>query len=164
MEDGVELSLPSYVQALIYAQAVRRKGLLADGSLTRADQGHSARADVLEPHCAGALYVGYKAKTKQNLLAGSYDQARYKVSDFIAKDSQVKGDFAQFLDLVEQNIAPFVQALASGDIAGDPRTKQSCRYCALAGRGQCLARTNMTEEVDVGVVAGTLQGSAQGVE
>ena len=165
VEDGVEFSLPPYVQALIYAQAVRRKGLVTHiHSSDEADQEHSATADVLESHCAGALYVGYKAKTKQNLLAGSYDQSRYKVSDFIAKDSQVKGDFAQFLDLVEQNIAPFVQALASGDIAGDPRTKQSCRYCALAGRGQCLARANTTEEIGVGATVGTLQGSAQGVE
>ena len=155
-------SLPAYVQALIYAQAVRRKGLELDiisGKTGPEAIAETATADKCEQvvddtccaadlQCAGALYVGYKARSQQNLLAGSYDQSRYKVSDFVAKDSQVKGEFSHYLDTVEQTIAPYVQALTAGEIAGNVRTGGSCRYCALAGRGQCLAAAQAVEALD----------------
>lgn len=130
--------LPSFVQSLIYAQAVRRKGF--EGQ--KAENGSMSDG---EPRCAGALYLGYKAKTKKFLLAGSYDRSRYDVMEYVAKDSQVKGDFSCYLDLVEQSIEPYVQALVAGKIAGDPRDKDSCKYCVLAGRGKCAAQRGVRD-------------------
>lgn len=148
-EEEASFSLPTYVQSLIYAQAVRRKGLGAGES------GDDTSGDS-QPRCAGAMYVGYRAKSKKSLLEGSYDQASYKVMDFVNKDSQVKGDFSQFLDLVEEHIAPSVQALASGEIPGNLRSQRACQYCALAGRGSCLAQ--------MGVEGESVDGLAQGAQ
>lgn len=138
MQEDTGGLLPAYVQSLVYAQAIRRKGF---ADTTSAELDSSVDAGVLGPHCAGALYLGYRAKAGKKLLEGSYDQLRYKAADCVGADSQVKGDMSQFLDMIEQGLTPYVQALTTGDIAGAPRSNDSCKYCPLAGSGVCVTHS-----------------------
>lgn len=110
-DDPDALVLPSKVQALIYAQVLR------------------ARLDGYA--CAGALYLGYRAKTDGDFAAGSFDPAAYDVDAFTKKSSRVEMNFDRFLDAVEEAIRPSVEALMRGEIAPAPASKQACAYCVV---------------------------------
>ena len=81
--------------------------------------------------CAGALYLGYRAKTDGDFAAGSFDPAAYDVDAFTKKSSRVEMNFDRFLDAVEEAIRPSVEALMRGEIAPVPASKQACAYCVV---------------------------------
>ncbi len=110
-DDVDSYQLPHKVQALIYAQALRHQ---FDGYT-----------------CAGALYLSYSARRDRDFLAGSYNEVAYDVPRFINARSCVHMNFETFLDLIEEKISPYVQALLKGDIRIDPRDKESCRNCGV---------------------------------
>lgn len=102
--------LPRKIQALVYAQALR-------GTL-----------DGLA--CAGALYLGYRAKTDGAFAAGSYDAA-FDAAGFAKGSSCVHMNFDRFLDLVEERVAPSVQSLMEGRIEPVPADKAACGFCPV---------------------------------
>lgn len=111
-DDGDDLDsfeLPHKVQALIYAQALRSK--------------------LAPMACVGALYLSYRAKEASKLAAGSYDSVGYG-TDAATKRSQVSASFDAFLDAVERQIAPRIEALRAGRIAPDP-APGACFYCPV---------------------------------
>ena len=108
-DDLASLALPHKVQALIYAQALR-----------------SPLAGMV---CVGALYLSYRAKDASQLAAGSYSPVGYGTAA-ATKGSQVQASFDAFLNAVEQQIAPRIQALRAGRIAPDP-APGACRYCPV---------------------------------
>lgn len=111
-DDAAALSLPPKVQALIYAQALRSR---FDGFA-----------------CAGALYLGYRAKSDRDFAEGSFDPAAYDVSAFTKKSSRVEMNFDRFLDAVEEAVTPSIAALMRGEIAPAPSSKSACAYCPAA--------------------------------
>ena len=108
---------PEKIQALIYAQALRRK-------------------EGLQPKAA--LYLSYSAKNEQALMRGSLAQTLIE-SETLSRASCVKGNFASYLDLVEEDIARTIERMESGDVAPDPRTKDACTYCPVL---YCEKRAN----------------------
>lgn len=110
-EDGEldELAIPHKVQALIYAQALR-----------------SPLAGIA---CVGALYLSYRAASAAKLAAGSYNPVGYETAA-VSKGSQVHAGFAAFLDAVERQLAPRIQALREGAIAPDP-APGACQWCPV---------------------------------
>ncbi len=105
--------LPAKVQALIYAQCVGRISNLAGMA------------------CVGALYLGYRAKEKKQLLAGSYDAVRYEAKELInGSRSLVSMDFQAYLDQVEAEIAKLVERMCAGDIFPDPKAG-ACSFCEM---------------------------------
>ncbi|WP_165170331.1 PD-(D/E)XK nuclease family protein [Adlercreutzia sp. ZJ242] len=110
--DPEAFALPRKVQALVYAQALR------------------GRFDGLA--CAGALYLGYRARSDGAFAAGSFDEAAGDLGEFGKDSSRVHMNFARFLDLVEEKIAPHVRALMEGRIAADPASKEACAHCPVA--------------------------------
>lgn len=108
---------PEKIQALIYAQALRRK-------------------EGLQPKAA--LYLSYSAKNEQALMRGSLAQTLIE-SETLSRASCVKGNFASYLDLVEEDITRTIERMESGDVAPDPRTKDACTYCPVL---YCEKRAN----------------------
>lgn len=113
-----EMSVPRKVQALIYAQALRAKleGL----------------------HCAGAVYLSYRAKIDKEFAAGSFDESAYDLSAFAKDSSRVDMSFERFLDGIEAAIEPYISSLAAGRIEPRPSFKGACDYCPVSG---CEGRT-----------------------
>ena len=70
--------MPHHVQGLIYAQA-----------LLRTDLGLA---------CAGALYLGYRAQSPKELLAGAYDGAAFDPAGLSSRSSAVAMNFSAYLD------------------------------------------------------------------
>lgn len=110
--------LPHKVQALMYAQALR------------------STIDGLA--CAGALYLGYRAKTDGAFAAGSYDAA-FDAAGFAKGSSCVHMNFDRFLDLVEERVAPYLQRLMEGRIEPSPASKASCGFCPVENCERRLA-------------------------
>lgn len=111
-EQGLQ-ALPSKIQALIYAQALRKTPRFSDMT------------------CVGALYLSYKAHTSKGLLAGSVDPLSYDVAGLSdGRRSWVRMDFQGFLDRVEELIVPLVQGMLDGRIHPDPRPG-ACQRCAM---------------------------------
>lgn len=110
-DDEGSFALPSKVQALIYAVGFQRlhEGLAA----------------------AAALYACYRAKEPDGFLAGSFDPVAYDASGLARPASAVQRDFASFLALLEERIAPSIEALKGGAIAPDPKSADACTYCPL---------------------------------
>lgn len=110
-DDEQPLVAPERIQALIYAQALRKR-----------DPERSPK---------GALYLSYKAKKPSDVLCGSVAESLIEAAPFTKKASIVEGDFEHFLDLVEQELTSTVEHMIAGDIAPDPRTKEACKYCPV---------------------------------
>lgn len=103
--------LPRKVQALIYAQSLPR---------TKAYAGMA---------CAGALYLGYRAKEQKKFAAGSFDVGAYDARSVTeGNKSCVSMDFQAFLALVEERLEEQVQRMLAGGIAPSPRPG-ACAYC-----------------------------------
>ena len=117
MDEEESFESPEKIQALIYAQALRRK-------------------EGLQPKAA--LYLSYSAKNEQALMRGSLAQTLIE-SETLSRASCVKGNFESFLDLVEEDIARTIERMESGDLAPDPRTKEACTYCPVL---YCEKRAN----------------------
>ena len=70
---------PDKVQALIYAQVLRKK----DPALTP----------------KGAVYLSYRPKNPKELLAGSLSECLAESATFTKKENVVEGSFERYLDL-----------------------------------------------------------------
>lgn len=106
-----EVALPKRVQALVYAQAL------------------CSQLEAL--HCAGALYLGYRARQDKELVAGAVDGTAFDDTTFI-KDSFVSPlSFDALLDFVEEAIAQELSGLEENDIAQRPRYAAVCSYCPV---------------------------------
>lgn len=106
-----EFTSPDKVQALIYAQALRRLH------------------PQLQPKAA--LYLGYKAKRPKDLLAGSFSETMPEVLSYSTRSSAVSGDFGAYLDRVEDDLSKTIARMESGDIAPDPRSEKACEHCPV---------------------------------
>lgn len=107
-ETREEVILPAYVQALVYAQALKKL------------QGR-------KPY--GAFYLNYKAKDTKNLLAGSYNPVQLDIGRFASKKSEVVLSFDVYLDQIEELCIPLIDALRAGMIAPNPQSADSCNWC-----------------------------------
>lgn len=102
---------PDKVQALIYAQVLRKK----DPALTP----------------KGAVYMSYRPKSPKELLAGSLSECLAESEAFTKKENVVEGSFERYLDLVEEDLGATIAHMVEGVIAPDPRSAASCRYCPV---------------------------------
>lgn len=110
-DESEEFAMPSKIQALIYAQALRRSAV-------------SGRP-------VGALYLSYRASEAAGSLAGSFDAAMLDVAGFARNASAVNMNFESYLDFVEEEVARRVARLLEGDIAPNPLCAASCTYCPV---------------------------------
>lgn len=101
-------ALPEKIQALIYAQAVRRM------------DGRDAPA--------AALYLSYAARSAAGLAAGAADASRYPVRELLSAASGACV-MPHLLDAVEEAIASRIAALVEGVIAPCAAQKGSCAHC-----------------------------------
>lgn len=101
-------ALPEKIQALIYAQAVRRLD--------------EERAP------AAALYLSYTARGAADLAAGAADASRYPVRELLRGTSGAC-TMPLLLDAVEEAAAERIAALAEGAIAPCAARKGSCAHC-----------------------------------
>ena len=108
---GAAYQLPHKIQALIYAQALRK---------------------LFSAHPVGALYMSYRAQESRSLLAGSYDSALLDLAGFAKKTSAVGLNFEVFLDGVEDAIARRIDEMKQGSIDQRPLDQRSCQYCPVA--------------------------------
>ena len=110
-EEAAAPPVPGRVQALVYAQALRPalEGL----------------------HCAGALYLGYRARTDKDLVAGAADGAVFEDDPFVKGTSLVPMNFEAYLDAVESQIATALEGLYRGEIAPAPRGAWVCEHCPV---------------------------------
>ena len=106
-------SLPRHVQALIYAQALRRYGAFGNS-------------------CAAALYTSYHARSEAGLVTGSYPAAEDGIARISDAKSCVRGGFDAFLDMMEAAIAERLRGVASSQIPAEPSCEDACRHCCAA--------------------------------
>lgn len=107
-----EVELPRNLQALIYAQAIKRQ-------------------QEKKPY--GAFYLNYKAKDPKNFLAGSYNPAVFDLGQFATKKSEVELSFDIYLDQIEALCESLVGSLRSGNIAPNPQSSEACQWCPAFG-------------------------------
>lgn len=110
---------PDKVQALMYAQALRRR--------------------YPDLHPKAAVYLSYRAKTPKEVLAGSLVESLPESLSYSKKANVVEGSFESFLDRVESDLAVTVERMKSGDIAADPRSAHACDHCPVL---YCEKRAN----------------------
>ena len=108
-DDLESFTAPEKIQALVYAQALRR------------------RNPALHPK--GALYLSYRAKRPSELMRGALVETMPECGVFTSKSSTIEGNFESYLDLVEQDLEQTIACLERGEIAPDPKTKNACDHC-----------------------------------
>ncbi len=118
-EEKTDPAVPAKVQALIYAQVVRR---------------------LLGLDVVGALYVCYGREPR---LAGAYDARVLETPhlphmrhDRCACAPEGEGSFANLLDATECRCAQAAQALLSGEVEPAPATPAACAYCPVSSCAQ----------------------------
>lgn len=108
--------LPKRVQALVYAQALRKK------------------LETL--HCAGALYLGYRAGKDKDVLAGAADETLFD-GVLVGAPNVSPLNFDALLDFVEERVAEGMAGIYDSRIPQHARFGSVCRYCPVpdcAGR------------------------------
>lgn len=110
-DDLESFTSPEKIQALIYAQALRR------------------RNPALHPK--GALYLSYRAKKPSELMRGALVETMPECGVFATKSSTIEGNFESYLDLVEHDLEQTIACIERGEIAPDPKTKNACDYCPV---------------------------------
>lgn len=110
-DDAESFVAPEKIQALIYAQALRR------------------RNPALHPK--GALYLSYRAKKPSELLRGALVETMPECNVFASKKTMIEGNFESYLDLVERDLEKTIERMERGEIAPDPRTKKACDHCPV---------------------------------
>lgn len=120
---GAEFSLPTKVQTLVYAQALR---------------------SLLGVEVVGALYVNILGGKSQPKICGAYDDRVLGPRDLpeVNVDRNAMScagfkSFADLLDAVEELVAVPLARLAQGDIAAYPRSAKACELCPV---GRCAGR------------------------
>lgn len=109
LKEGDEPSLPFHVQGLIYAQALLRTGFgLA---------------------CAGALYLGYRARGVKELIAGAYDVSAFDAGALSSRGSEVAMNFSAYLDAIEALAAERLAELSEGAVPPSSTVPAACTYC-----------------------------------
>ena len=103
--------IPSKIQTLIYAQALRRVV-------------ESARP-------VGALYLSYRANEPARSIAGSFDSSMLDVTGFARSASAVNMNFESYLDMVELEVGKRIADFLEGNIAPNPLCESSCTYCPV---------------------------------
>lgn len=106
-------SIPPHVQALVYAQALRRVGVFGDA-------------------CRAALYTSYRARSEAGLVTGSYPADESGIAHIADAKSCVRGGFGAFLDMMEEAIADRLRGISASQIAAEPSCGDACRYCCHA--------------------------------
>ncbi len=104
-----EFVIPSKVQTLIYAQALR--------------QVYSEHRPV------GALYLSYKAAPSQRAVAGSYDPSALCLDNQAGKKDVVSMNFITYLDQIEDALKTPLDRMQDGCIEMAPHDTFACRYC-----------------------------------
>ncbi|GEM_PF-763971 len=102
--------LPHKIQTLIYAQALKK---------------------ILPERAVGALYLSYRAQENAHSVAGSYDDAFLNLAGFARSASAVKGNFDQYLSLVEEAVFDRLEEMKRGVIEQRPLCADSCTYCPV---------------------------------
>lgn len=110
---------PDKVQALMYAQAFRRR--------------------YPDLHPKAAVYLSYRAKTPKEVLVGSLVESLTESTSYSKKANVVEGSFESFLDRIECDLVATVERMKSGDIAADPRSAHACDHCPVL---YCEKRVN----------------------
>lgn len=108
-EEAEEVPVPQRIQALVYAQALRKS---FEGM-----------------HAAGALYLGYRARTDAAFAVGAVAGSPFVDEGFVGAASLVPLNFEAYLDAVEEAVRPAVGALMEGNIAPCPRNARACAWC-----------------------------------
>lgn len=123
-QPATPFALPTKVQTLIYAQAVRR---------------------TLGLDVAGALYVHILRPGSQPVVCGAYDDTVLGPHDLLdippARNALSNTGFATFgelLDAVEDLVGAELEHLLAGEIAPCPRTPRACDFCPVS---VCEGRT-----------------------
>ena len=108
------LNLPHKLQALMYAQAIRK---------------------TLNLEVVGAFYVSYGGDAQ---ISGAYDPIVFAPHDLLDIDSDLcayikneKENFSEVLDCVETSVEKVVARLSEGYIKPYPRGKDPCGYCPV---------------------------------
>ncbi|MDO5335360.1 MAG: PD-(D/E)XK nuclease family protein [Coriobacteriia bacterium] len=115
---GGNLVLPSKIQALMYAQALRRHPDF---------EGKEPRA---------ALYLSYGAQEPSKSVVGSLSESTDSGVS-LPGSSKVVGNFEHYLDLVEEALVPVVDEMRKGSVPPQPK-KGACAFCPdLSCPGRC---------------------------
>lgn len=120
LEDSPLQDLPEKIQALIYAQALKRPS---------GDFGFDDFA------CIGAVYLGYKKAFEGLQLKGSVSDKSEDLSKLVNKKSIVQAnseyavDFHAFLDAIESLIEKEILKMQAGIISPYPKTPKACEFC-----------------------------------
>lgn len=109
--DDSNTPIPKKLQALIYAQALRRMD--------------SSQRPV------AALYLSYRAKRLKDLAAGAFDPSLYDARAISSQSSQAV-NMESLLDHVEDAVGVRIDALMEGDVSISPSIKGACEHCAFA--------------------------------
>ena len=114
---GAEFSLPAKVQALVYAQALRR---------------------LMGVEVVGALYVNIVGGGAKPMICGAYDDRVLGPLDLpgmnVERNAMSYAGFSAFgdlLDVVEERAALSLAGMVQGDIAACPRGAGACTYCPV---------------------------------
>ncbi len=110
-EEESASDLPRHVQALVYAQALKR-GLLA-----------------AQAHCIGALYVRYMQSSTSRSFAGSVASDVPALTELVSAHSYVHGDFDRYLDDIEEKLACRLYPLSQSRIDIEPVDEHACAFC-----------------------------------
>ncbi len=117
--DKQEFTLPQKIQALIYAQALRKY--------------------FPDKLCSGALYLSYRAKEDKGSIAGSYNESVLDLGDFAKEGSKVFMNFDVYLDQIESALVPYLERMLEGDIEPCPSKPNACKHCpVVACDRRCL--------------------------
>ena len=123
-QPATPFALPTKVQTLIYAQAVRR---------------------MLGLDVVGALYVHMLRPGSQPVVCGAYDDTVLGPHDLLdispARNALSNTGFTMFgalLDAVEDLVGAELEHLLAGEIAPCPRTPRACDFCPVS---VCEGRT-----------------------
>lgn len=114
--DAFGFELPRKVQALVYAQVLRR---------------------LLDVEVVGALYLNVLGSASQPRVSGAYDDAVLGretlpgVKEGCGMRDAGFGSFHALLDAVEELVAQRIERLKGGCVAREPRRAKACEYCPV---------------------------------
>lgn len=109
--EGDAFMMPHKIQALIYAQALRKT--------------------FPQAHPVGALYLSYRAREAKSLLSGSCSQVLHEAEGFASKKCEVQMNFETYLNEIETQVARCLDEMRTGYIEPRPLCVQSCKYCPV---------------------------------
>ncbi|MGI6229704.1 MAG: PD-(D/E)XK nuclease family protein [Tractidigestivibacter sp.] len=120
-----ELALPRRVQALIYAQIVRRAfpNLKVRGAVYLCTKGNHELAGAIDEDLCDKVFYQHPASANRLARVAVPRSASFGVEGEAGMDA--------LLDACESQIAQRLAELMSGDVAACPIDKQACEYCPV---------------------------------